>query len=105
MRESRFVGAGRFKTMLVLTRAKEERSAAEWDEIFTFMDKNQKKPNYLALTRAKWPGMTKAGLRYRWKNRILGPTKPGSKPKLTEEGEEAFVEYIKAQQASLTVSR
>jgi hypothetical protein len=74
------------------------RSPAQWEEIYKWLDKHQLETAFLARACRKWPGFTSKALRYRWKNRVLDEGRKGPEPRLTLEGEMAFVEYLKMQQ-------
>ena len=73
-------------------------SPAAWVTCYKWLDKHQGQPNYLRKACEKWPGYTTKALKYRWKNRVLDEHRHGPEPRLTLEGEAAFVEYLEMQQ-------
>ena len=61
------------------------------------MVKHQGQRKFLKGACDKWPGYTTPRL-YRWKNRVLHEVTTGPKPRLTEEDEKAFKEWVEMQQ-------
>ena len=75
-----------------------KRTPGEWEKIYTWLDKHEGEANYLKRAVAKWPGCSAPALKYRWKNRLSRQGTPGPEPRLTEEGEKAFKEWLEMQQ-------
>lgn len=66
--------------------------------VYKWLDKHQGQRKFLLKACKKWPGYTTQALAYRWKNRVLHEATRGPKPRLTEEGEKAFKEWVEMQQ-------